>query len=85
MHTGNAYVGLLGEDGSTKELTALGDDINVGARLADAAGTGEIIASDNLARAIDLDTKLLESRDLNLKGKSGPFRVTVIASRRNTR
>ncbi len=78
VHAGNAYVGLLGEHGSTKELTALGDDINVGARLADAADTGEIIASDTVTRAIGLDSTRFERRALALKGKTDLFRVTVI-------
>lgn len=45
VHAGNAYVGLLGEHGRATELTALGDDVNVGARLADSAGVGEVLAS----------------------------------------
>jgi adenylate cyclase len=78
VHAGNAYVGLLGEQGSTKELTALGDDINIGARLADSARVGEILASLELTRMIDLDTADLEHRKLNLKGKTEPFEVAVI-------
>jgi class 3 adenylate cyclase len=60
------------------ELTALGDDINVGARLADAAGVGEILASLQLAQKVGLDTDDLEHRKLNLKGKAAPFEVAVI-------
>ena len=78
VHAGNAYVGLLGEHGNTKEMTALGDDINVGARLADAARVGEIIASLHLAQMIGLDTADLEHRKLNLKGKAEPFEVAVV-------
>ena len=40
VHTGNAFVGLLGEPGRATELTALGDDINIGARLADVRRCG---------------------------------------------
>lgn len=78
VHAGNAFVGLLGEHGGSKELTALGDDINVGARLADAAGVGEIVASVQLTQKIGLDTDRLEHRTLNLKGKAAPFEVAVI-------
>ena len=77
VHAGNAYVGSLGGDGST-ELTALGDDINVGARLADSAGVGEILASLQLTQRVGLDTDGLEHRTLNLKGKAAPFEVAVI-------
>ncbi len=79
VHAGNAYVGALGKHGGgSNELTALGDDINVGARLADAAGVGEILASLQLAQRIGLDTDGLEHRTLNLKGKATPFEVAVI-------
>ena len=77
-HAGNAFVGLLGEHGRATELTALGDDINVGARLADAADVGEILASLQLTEKIGLDTHGLEHRTLELKGKSTPFEVVVI-------
>jgi adenylate cyclase len=78
VHAGNAYVGLLGEQGNAKEMTALGDDINIGARLADSAGVGEILASLQLTQMIGLDTADLEHRKLNLKGKTEPFEVAVI-------
>jgi adenylate cyclase len=78
VHAGNAYVGLLGEHGGPKELTALGDDINVGARLADNAGVGEILISLQLAARVGLDTADLEHRELPLKGKATPFKVAVI-------
>jgi adenylate cyclase len=77
-HAGNAFVGMLGGHGSTSELTALGDDINVGARLADAAGVGEILVSLRLIERTGLDTRHLEHRILELKGKSAPLEVVVI-------
>ncbi len=78
VHAGNAYVGLLGEQGGPKEMTALGDDINVGARLADNAGVGEVLASVQLAERIGLDTTGFEHRELRLKGKTTPFEVVVV-------
>jgi adenylate cyclase len=78
VHAGNAFVGLLGEEGSSKELTALGDDINVGARLADSALQGEILASVQLTEMAGLDAHDLEHRTLHLKGKTEPFEVAVI-------
>jgi adenylate cyclase len=77
VHAGNAYVGVVGAAGST-ERTALGDDINIGARLADSAGAGEILASRQLTELVGLNTDGLEHRVLELKGKSTPFEVTVI-------
>lgn len=78
VHAGNAFVGLLGDAGGSRELTALGDDINIGARLADSAGVGEVLASLQLADLIDLDTDGLERRSLSLKGKTEPFEVVVV-------
>jgi adenylate cyclase len=78
VHAGNAFVGLLGGRGGATELTALGDDINVGARLADSAGVGEILASLHLTERIGIDTDDYEHRTLELKGKSSPFEVVVI-------
>lgn len=78
VHAGNAYVGLVGEQSGSLELTALGDDVNVGARLADAAGVGEILASLRLTDMAGLDTGGLEHRKLELKGKSEVIEVAVI-------
>jgi adenylate cyclase len=78
VHAGSAYVGLLGEHGRATELTALGDDVNIGARLADSAGVGEVLASQALTIKVGLDTDGLEHRTLNLKGKEAPFEVSVI-------
>lgn len=78
VHAGNAYVGLVGEQSGLKELTALGDDVNIGARLADSAGVGEILASLRLTQMIELDTDGLEHRKLELKGKSELIEVAVI-------
>lgn len=79
VHAGNAYVGMVGSPGGAMELTALGDDINVGARLADAAGVGEVLASVQLCQLIGLETNHLEHRELSLKGKETPVEVVVFA------
>jgi adenylate cyclase len=79
VHAGNAFLGILGEGVESKEMTALGDDINVGARLADQAAIGEVLASRQLTELVGLDTAGLEHRTLHLKGKSEPFEVAVIA------
>jgi adenylate cyclase len=78
LHAGNAYVGVLGEPGGSKEMTALGDDVNVGARLADNARVGEILASLHFAKTAGVEIAGLEHRELRLKGKAAPFVVAVI-------
>lgn len=77
VHTGVAYVGTVGE-GEMVDLTAMGDPVNVTARLASAAGAGELLVSLDSARAAGLDAGPLEHRSLALKGKSGPTEVVVL-------
>ena len=65
----DAWLGMLGEPGH-RELTAVGDAVNVAARLASQAVAGEVLVSTDAAAAADLDTTGLERRTLELKGKS---------------
>lgn len=78
VHTGPAYVGVMGGEDSTLDFTALGDHVNTTARLASQAGAGEILISDATFSAARLDMKNLEHRHLELKGKSEPIGVHVL-------
>jgi adenylate cyclase len=79
VHTGLAYVGIVGgDDGNPTDFTALGDNVNITARLASKAGAGEILISDAAYTASGLDLGPLERRDLELKGKSEPTGVRVL-------
>ena len=73
--TGLAWVGAVGDDKKT-DLTALGDIVNVAARLATAARAGEVLMTTEVATAAGLDPGL-PTRELELKGKSLPMRVVV--------
>jgi adenylate cyclase len=79
IHTGSAYVGVVGSEESTADFTALGDNVNVTARLASAANAGEILISEAACVASKLDLDRLERRRLELKGKSEPFHVRVLS------
>lgn len=79
VHTGIAFVGSVGS-GSHVDFTALGDTVNIAARLASAAGPGEILVTRDAAGAADLDVAGLERRDLALKGKRAPTPVFVLTS-----
>jgi adenylate cyclase len=68
------------EPGEPMELTALGDAINAGARIAAAAATGEILASLQVCQLAGVDTDGLEHRELNLKGKETPMEVAVLTA-----
>jgi adenylate cyclase len=78
IHTGVAVVGAVGTSNGVVDVTALGDAVNVAARLASMAKAGEILLSDETVRAAKVDASSMEKRTLNLKGKSDSFDVNVI-------
>jgi adenylate cyclase len=75
VNTGIAFVGSVGQ-GPDTELTAMGDTVNVTARLAAEAGAGEILATITTAELAGhrIDG---EHRSLRLRGKSEPTDVVV--------
>jgi adenylate cyclase len=73
VHTGLAWVGAVGDEAHT-EVTALGDAVNIAARLASSAAAGEILVTTSAARAAGLDPAL-EMHPLELKGKETPTEV----------
>jgi adenylate cyclase len=77
VNTGVAYVGTVGE-GDMVEMTALGDPVNVAARLASAAGAGELLVTDAAVAAAHLSDEGLEHRSLSLKGKTERTEVVVL-------
>jgi adenylate cyclase len=79
VNTGQAYVGAIGE-GPDTELTAMGDTVNTTARLASAAGAGEILITTSAADNAGLRGVAVERRSLTLKGKSQPTEVLVLGA-----
>ena len=79
IHTGIAFVGVVGgsEDQPT-DFTALGDNVNITARLASQAGPGEILISDSTYSAAGLDLGDLEHQSRELKGKNEPIGVWAL-------
>jgi adenylate cyclase len=78
ISTGLAFVGVVGGEQSTMDFTALGDNVNVAARLASNAGPGEIFISDVTCSAANLDFENLERRQMELKGKSEAIGVRIL-------
>lgn len=78
IHTGIAFVGAVGTKDGMVDITALGDSVNVAARLASHAKAGEVILSEETVQAARLDHKKLEKRNLQLKGKSASLDVHVV-------
>jgi adenylate cyclase len=78
VHTGTAYIGALGTDGIASDMTVLGDTANVTARLASAAGAGEILISEASCAAAGIDAHSFEQRHLQLKGRRETMSVRVL-------
>jgi adenylate cyclase len=83
IHTGIAFVGSVGSPG-VNDITALGDDVNLTARLASLASAGEILMTEAARVASGLPTDGLEPRHLELKGRSAPVDVWVMRVGVNT-
>lgn len=75
IHTGQAYVGTIGD--TVTDFTALGDTVNVTARLASAAAGGEILVSAGASSLAGLEPDL-ETRHLTLRGRQQPLDVHVL-------
>jgi adenylate cyclase len=79
IHTGEAWVGsIAGASGSAADFTALGDNVNVAARLASEAAAGEVVISETTYRAAGLGGEKIEQRELELKGKTRPVSVRIL-------
>jgi len=78
VHTGLAYVGLVGVEGGISDMTALGDSMNTTARLSSEAAAGEVLVSKAACTASGLDVSKLEQRELHLKGRIEPVDVSVL-------
>jgi adenylate cyclase len=77
VNAGLAYVGAVGT-AEHVEFTALGDTVNVAARLSAAAGPGEILATEETLRLAAWDHASLPTRRLVLKGKAAETVVRVL-------
>jgi adenylate cyclase len=79
VHTGVAFVGTVaGVEETVSDITALGDNVNVTARLASVAAPGEALISEVAYTAGGVDLGELEVRQLDLKGKSEPIPARVL-------
>jgi adenylate cyclase len=72
VHTGMAYVGVVGQSGELTDFTALGDAVNVTERLSSAAAARELLISDAALASSGYSPEGLNKRVLNLKGVVRP-------------
>ncbi len=78
IHTGMAYVGMVGSSKGVNEIAVLGSAANLAAWFSSHASTGEVLLSAETSKAANLDTTGLKSRLLELKGISNPVLVSVL-------
>ena len=79
VHTGVAFVGtVMGAEGSVDDITALGDNVNVAARLASMAAPGEALISEAACACADVNLGEVDQRKLELKGRSEPILARVL-------
>lgn len=78
VHRGTAFVGVLGS-GDKLDFSALGDTVNVAARLGALAGPGEVVASREVwPSAASSDLAAGESRTVEINGRHEPLDVVAI-------
>lgn len=79
VHTGVAYIGSVGHRGSFVDFTALGEEVNLAARLAQAARAGEVLVSQATLEMCHDHVAISEWRELpDLKGIDQHLKVAVV-------
>ena len=78
VRAGDIYLGAVGAEGTFTDVSMLGDPVNVTARLASQAATGEILVSDETSSRASYDVGSAETRDLSLKGRDESVNVSVL-------
>ncbi len=82
VHAGMGFFGVMGTPDGLTNISAIGDEVNLAARLASKAAVGEIIISEPALKAAGIDGSSLEARSLELKGISEPVPVRVMHENR---
>ncbi len=79
VHSGRSFVGVVGE-GDAVDFTAVGDAVNVAARLASAAESGDLLVSVSAAEQGGLEIDGLERRTVPVRGREEAVDVWVVRS-----
>jgi adenylate cyclase len=76
LQTGTAFVGVLGLD-EKLDFTALGDTVNVAARLGSVAGPGELLVSRTAWETAALPVDESARREIEISGREALLEVVV--------
>lgn len=76
VHTGNVTVGEIGT--SIKDFTAIGEVVNLAARLQGASRPGEVLVTEGVYREVEHDFPSAERRVCTLKGITSPVTAYVL-------
>lgn len=79
INTGTVVVGNIGHD-LHMEYLAVGDAVNLAARLQSAASPGTILIAESTQRSVKHAVELQDLGEINLKGKVDPVRVYQVHS-----
>ena len=77
-NAGIAFVGNVGS-GTITDFTALGDTVNVGARLQAHARPGEVVLAADLYELLRDDHPDARSERIEVRGRAEPVDVAVLA------
>jgi adenylate cyclase len=76
VHCGETFMGSIGVEGGNYQFSALGDPMNLAARLVGAAKAGEMVMSEAIWSRVAREVAA-EPRSLELKGYAEPQKVYV--------
>ena len=78
LNFGEAFAGNIGSE-RRLEFTVIGDTVNIAYRLCSAAESGQILITEEMRRALSTKPALAPCAPMELKGKSQPVPVYLVA------